>query len=63
MCIFSMMFKKNQRYRCFVLLNAEHVCIAFKSCVATPQNGHWIEVERINLSWLGHPAPSRARIT
>lgn len=57
MCIFSTLFRTTQRYRCFVLLDAECICIAFKSCVTAPQNGHWIEVERINLSWLGNPLP------
>ncbi|PMV22804.1 hypothetical protein C1X21_12175 [Pseudomonas sp. FW305-3-2-15-A-LB2] len=62
MRIFSMMFRTTRRYRCFVLLDAEGTCVAFKSCAALPGNGHWIEVECINLSWLGNPFPSRARI-
>ncbi|AJZ96539.1 hypothetical protein C7A11_18845 [Pseudomonas simiae] len=63
MHIFSRLFRPIQRYRCFVLLDAECMCIAFKSCIAAPQSGHWIEVDRINLSWLGKSLPSRARIT
>lgn len=59
----SRLFRPTQRYRNFVLLDAECTCIAFKSCIAMPQNGHWIEVDYINLSWLGHPLPSRARLT
>lgn len=63
MRIFSRLFRTTQRYRYFVLLDTGLVCIAFKSCAAMPQHGHWIEVEHINLSWLGNPLPSRARLT
>lgn len=62
MRIFSMMFRTTRCYRCFVLLDAKGTCVAFKNCLAQPENGHWIEVESVNLSWLGNPFPSHARI-
>ncbi|NVZ18921.1 hypothetical protein HX794_04640 [Pseudomonas costantinii] len=62
MRIFSLMFKSNTRYRHFASVDANGVCIAFKTCHEKPANGHWVEVEHLNLCWLGNALPSHARI-
>ncbi|OPA89804.1 hypothetical protein BFW87_22320 [Pseudomonas fluorescens] len=61
MRLLSLILKKTSRCRHFALLDAQGLCIAFKSCHATPQNGHWLEVERVNLCWLGKPLPGSVR--
>ena len=58
---FSWVFRKTTDYRHFALLDAEHVCIAFRSCRTKPVGEHWVEVERVNLSWLGRPLPGCPR--
>lgn len=60
MRLLSLLFKRTTRYRHFALLDSHGVCIAFKSCHAKPANEHWIEVENINLSWLGKAPLGRA---
>ncbi|ANF85624.1 hypothetical protein A7J50_2215 [Pseudomonas antarctica] len=61
MRIFSWAFRKTTGYRHFALLDARHVCIAFKSCRAKPAGEQWVEVERVNLSWLGRTLPGCTR--
>ncbi|WLH86971.1 hypothetical protein PSH96_11155 [Pseudomonas sp. FP2338] len=61
MRMFFWLLKRPPRYRHFVLLDARQVCIAFKSCRTKPAGKHWVEVERVNLSWLGTMLPSCAR--
>lgn len=61
MRMFFWLFKRPPRYRHFALLDARQVCIAFKSCRAKPVGEHWVEVERVNLSWLGTTLPGCAR--
>ena len=61
MRMFFSVFKRPPRYRHFALLDAKQVCIAFKSCGAKPVGEQWVEVERVNLSWLGTTLPGCAR--
>lgn len=61
MRMFFSVFKRPPRYRHFALLDVKQVCIAFKSCRTKPVGEHWIEVERVNLSWLGTTLPGCAR--
>lgn len=61
MRVFSWVFKRSSRYRHFALLDARHVCIGFKSCRAKPTGEYWVEVEQVNLSWLGTTLPGCAR--
>ncbi|WLH54094.1 hypothetical protein PSH62_10940 [Pseudomonas tolaasii] len=61
MRLFSLIFNKRGRDRHFACVDAQGICIAFKSCRAVPANGDWVEVEGINLCWLGKPLPVGAR--
>lgn len=61
MRMFFWVFKRPPRYRHFALLDGGNLCIAFKSCRAKPVGEHWVEVERVNLSWLGTTLPGCAR--
>jgi hypothetical protein len=62
MRIFPLWFKRATRYRHFALLDTQGMCRAFKSCAERPAGEHWVEVEHINLTWLGSTLPKRARI-
>lgn len=62
MRIFPWGFTRTARYRHFALLDTQGVCTAFKSCREQPAGERWVEVEHVNLAWLGSTLPNRARI-
>jgi hypothetical protein len=60
--VFILRFKRRINYRHFALLDPDGVCITLMSCGTKPENGYWVEVKEMNLTWLGRPLPSRSLI-
>ncbi|CRM93942.1 hypothetical protein [Pseudomonas sp. 22 E 5] len=53
------LFKRVKKYRHFALLDTHGRCIAFMSCQGIPARGEWVEVNAVNVAWLGQTLPGR----
>ncbi|MET3716862.1 hypothetical protein ABMD26_003110 [Pseudomonas sp. PvP001] len=49
------LFRASQPYRCYVALDRQGLCRAFKQCQLPPSGDGWVEVGDIRPQWLGQP--------
>ena len=56
------LFAPRPLHRCFVLLDHNGHCQAFKQCSLQPMGDGWVEIEEIRLNWLNQPLPAGARV-
>lgn len=57
------LFRASQPYRCYVALDRQGLCRAFKQCQLRPSGDGWVEVGDIRPQWLGQPLPAHARVS
>jgi len=57
------LFAPRPLHRCFVLLDRNGHCQAFKQCSLQPMGDGWVEIDEIRLNWLNQPLPTSARTT
>ncbi|MDY1018518.1 hypothetical protein SOM59_15605 [Pseudomonas coleopterorum] len=57
------LFRASQPYRCYVALDRQGLCRAFKQCQLPPSGDGWVEVGDIRPQWLGQPLPAHARVS
>ncbi|MBD8603699.1 MULTISPECIES: hypothetical protein [unclassified Pseudomonas] len=57
------LFSASQPYRCYVALDQQGLCRAFKQCQQAPVGEGWVEVGDIRPQWLGQPLPAHARVS
>lgn len=56
------LFSLRHKHRCYALVDQTGVCQAFKRCRQAPAGSGWVEIIEENLSWLGRPLPTSARL-
>ncbi|MCQ2029192.1 hypothetical protein EA797_12600 [Stutzerimonas zhaodongensis] len=47
--------------RHYALLDEAQCCRMLLTAAEPPQNGHWVQVDELRLSWIGRPLPQQAR--
>lgn len=45
------------RMRCYALLDNRGICRALRQSRSVPEQNGWVEVESMQLQWIGQPVP------
>ncbi len=45
------------RMRCYALLDNRGICRALRQSRSVPSQSGWVEVESVQLNWIGQPLP------
>lgn len=48
------------RMRCYALLDSRGICRALRQSRSIPKQNGWVEVESVQLNWIGQPLPLQA---
>ena len=59
--LWTLLFQR-PRHNAYARLDSDGNCLAFKQCSQPPAGSGWVQVEEIQLGWLGRPLPSSARV-
>ncbi|MBC9251907.1 hypothetical protein A9179_16675 [Pseudomonas alcaligenes] len=51
------LFAPTPRMRCYALLDSFGICRALRQCSNLPSQAGWVEVESLQLAWIGQPLP------
>jgi hypothetical protein len=59
--LWTLLFQR-PRQLYYAHLDAEGKCLAFKHCSQPPSSSGWVQVNEIQLAWLGRQLPANARV-
>jgi hypothetical protein len=59
--LWTLLFQR-PRHNTYARLDSDGNCLAFKQCRQPPSGSNWVQVEEIQLTWLGRPLPANARV-
>ncbi len=60
MSLLTALFSRPERHH-YALLDENQCCRMLLTAAQPPQNGNWIQVDDIHLSWIGRPLPQQTR--
>ncbi|MNH32562.1 hypothetical protein D3C81_1724110 [compost metagenome] len=59
--LWTLLFQR-PRLTAYAHLDADGKCLALKHCSQPPSASGWVQVNEIQLAWLGRPLPANARV-
>ncbi|GLO58176.1 hypothetical protein GIB19_22710 [Pseudomonas sp. ITEM 17296] len=59
--LWTLLFQR-PRHLAYACLDAEGKCLAFKHCSQPPSASGWVQVNEVQLAWLGRQLPASARV-